>query len=189
VFTEIDKSWTLFLDRDGVINERIPGQYISDVKDLKLTPGCRQAIGSFNYYFGKTLVVTNQAGIGKGIMTTEQLDIVHQQISKELKPYHARIHKYYHCPELADTNSKCRKPAIGMGKQAQKDFPEIDFSKSIMVGDSHSDMEFGKALGMKCILIEGKIEEEEILKDYPADGKFKNLFEFAEAMNEHQDLQ
>jgi len=188
VFKNIDKSWTLFLDRDGVINERIPGQYISNVKDLRLTPGCRQAIASFNYYFGKTLVVTNQAGIGKGLMTTQDLEFVHNHISKELAVFHAQIHRYYHCSELANTNSKCRKPATGMALQALKDFPEIDFSRSVMVGDSHSDMEFGKTLGMKCILIEGKKEDESKLKNYELDGKFANLFELAQVLNEDQNL-
>lgn len=188
MFEAIDKTWTLFLDRDGVINERIPGQYISKVEDLKLTPGCRQAIASFNFYFGNIVVVTNQAGISKGLTTPEQLNNVHNHIADELKRFHARVHKFYHCPDLANTNSPCRKPAVGMGHQAQKDFPQIDFSKSIMVGDSHSDMEFGKALGMKCILIEGKKEEEELLKDYPTEGRYQNLFEFAHAINEHQDI-
>ncbi len=188
MFEAIDKTWTLFLDRDGVINERIPGQYISKIEDLKLTPGCRQAIASFNYYFSKIVVVTNQAGISKGLTTPEQLTAVHNYIALELKKFHARIHKYYHCPDLADTNSPCRKPAVGMGHQAKKDFPEIDFSKSIMVGDSHSDMEFGKALGMKCILIEGKAEDVELLTDYPVDGRYASLFEFAQALNEDQGI-
>ncbi len=186
MFDAIDKSWTLFLDRDGVINERIPGRYISSIEELKLTAGCRQAIASFNFLFGKIVVVTNQAGIGKGIMTTEQLTVVHKHISVELSKYYGKVHKFYHCPELADSNSTCRKPATGMGLQAKEDFPEIDFDKSIMVGDSLSDMEFGKALGMKCILIEGKKEEKDLLKDYEVEGRFSNLFEFAQALHEDQ---
>ena len=188
VFNTIDKSWTLFLDRDGVINERIPGKYIADLKDLKLTPGCRQAIASFNFVFNKIVVVTNQAGIGKGITSETAVRHIHDLIQKELAIFHGKIHQFYFCPDPPNTGSACRKPATGMALQAQIDFPEIDFRKSIIVGDSHSDMEFGKALGMSCILIDGKLEEAELLKNYAVDGRFNSLFEFAQALQEHQEI-
>lgn len=174
------------MDRDGVINERIPGQYIGDPRDLKLTAGCRQAIASFNFMFGKVFVVTNQAGIAKGITSLEEVQNIHDCIQKELSIFKARIDQYYCCPDLPGSDSQCRKPATGMGLQAKIDYPEIDFSKSIMVGDSLSDMEFGRRLGMLCVLIVGKPEEERQLSEYVADGKFNSLFEFAQALQEDQ---
>lgn len=182
----IDNSWTLFLDRDGVINHRIPGQYISDPKDLKLTEGCAQAIASFNLIFARVVVVTNQAGIGKEIMTNDDLNAVHDYITKRIALYGARLDKYYHCPEKPDPNNLCRKPAPGMALQAKNDFPEIDFAKSIMVGDSLSDINFGKQLGMKTVLVKGKEEEEPELLSIACDLRVDDLYAFAQWINQDQ---
>jgi len=183
---QIDRSWTLFLDRDGVINERIPGHYLSSPEECKLTPGCRQAIAACNFLFGKVVVVTNQAGIGKGITTEAQVNAVHDHITSELAIVRGKIHRFYFCPELADSGSKCRKPATGMADQAKADFPEIDFSKSIIVGDSISDMEFGFAKGMKTVLVAGKTEEAEAAAKLKVDLRVENLFEFAQVLLQDQ---
>lgn len=149
----VDKSWTLFLDRDGVINVRIPDDYVKSPSEFELLPGVAEAIGKANKNFGKVVVVTNQQGIGKGIMTERNLLEVHRYCAELLLENEAFIDNFYFAPNLASENSILRKPNPGMGHQAKTDFPEIDFSKSIMVGDSTSDIEFGKNLGMHTVYV------------------------------------
>ena len=156
---QIDSSWTLFLDRDGVINRRIPGQYVEDWSSFEFLPGTREAIARFSKIFGHIVVVTNQQGIGKGLMTTTQLEQIHQQMLSAIQDAGGRIDAVYFCPDLSIHNPPCRKPNTGMGHQAKADFPTINFSKSVMVGDSASDIAFGRRLGMQLVLIEGKGEE------------------------------
>lgn len=156
---KIDESWTLFLDRDGVINRRLMGDYVKRLEEFEILPGVLDAIKIFSKKFGRIVVVTNQQGIGKGLMTTEDLKLVHHHFQQKVNESGGRIDAFYHAPNLAAENSELRKPNIGMAHLAKADFPEIDFSKSIMVGDSISDMEFGKSAGMKCVFIS---EEKEV---------------------------
>ncbi len=174
---KLDKSWTLFLDRDGVINQRIPGAYIEYPSQFKFTEHCLEAITVFDKIFNRIVVVTNQQGIGKGIMTKAQLHEIHSFMKTAVEKAGGKIDEIYFCPELEKDNLGCRKPNTGMAFQAKKDFPEIEFSKSVMVGDSVSDMEFGKRLNMTTVLIEGKKEEN--LYDDLIDFKFSSLYEFA----------
>jgi histidinol-phosphate phosphatase family protein len=171
-----DKSWTLFLDRDGVINERIPGEYVKDWDQFDFIPGSIKAIEKFADIFGIIVVVTNQAGIGKGLMTEAQLHEVHKQMLKTVRLLDGRIDKVYYAPDNSNQPSMLRKPNVGMALQAQNDFPEIDFSRSIMVGDSLSDMEFGYNLGMVKVFIEGKGEDPSAFEPH---FRFKNLSDFS----------
>ena len=154
-----DKSWTLFLDRDGVINERLPGDYIRDWDQFDFIPGSIKAIERLSDIFGIIVIVTNQAGIGKGLMTEQQLYDVHRQMLKTIRLLDGRIDKVYHAPATAEQLSPLRKPNIGMALSAKNDFPEIDFSRSVIVGDSISDMAFGHQLGMVKVFIAGKNED------------------------------
>lgn len=149
----IDKTWTLFLDRDGVINRRIVDDYVKKWEEFEFLEGVLDAIKIFNEKFGRIVVVTNQQGIGKGLMRIEDLELIHKNMVYEITYFKGRIDKAYFSPYLASENHPTRKPNIGMALQAQKDFPEIDFSKSLMIGDSKSDIEFGKNAGMKTIFI------------------------------------
>lgn len=157
----IDKSWTLFLDRDGVINKRLPGDYVKEPAEFEFLPGVLESIAAFSKLFGRIIIVTNQQGIGKGLMTENDLQKVHQHMLSEIEAAGGHIDAVYHCPGLAEDDPPCRKSNPGMALQAKEDFPEIDFGKSVMIGDSESDMEFGRRLGMKCILV----GEETLLKD------------------------
>ncbi len=159
----INQSWTLFLDRDGVINRRLVNDYVKTTHELELLDGVPEAISEFNKIFGKIFIVTNQQGISKGLMTEDELDLVHDFFQVLLMSKSAYIDKIYYCKDLENTGSKFRKPEIGMALQAKKDFPEIDFSKSIMVGDSMSDMEFGRKAGMfTCFINESYVEDKNI---------------------------
>lgn len=149
----ISKSWTLFLDRDGVINDRLIDDYVKQLNELKIIEGVPEAITHFTSLFNRIVVVTNQQGIGRGLMTVEDLDVIHGFIADVVKSAGGKIDRFYFAPQLKAENHIDRKPGTGMGLRAQKDFPEIDFSKSLMIGDSESDIEFGMKLGMKTIML------------------------------------
>ena len=148
-----DNSWSLFLDRDGVINHRLIDDYVKTPADFQFLPGVLNALEIFNRIFGKIIVVTNQQGIGKGLMTEDELHLIHQNMVTQIKDNNGRINHVYFCSDLKGSGSFFRKPSIGMGLKAKKEFKEINFKKSIMIGDSISDMVFGKKLGMKTVFI------------------------------------
>ncbi|MFT5821901.1 MAG: D-glycero-alpha-D-manno-heptose 1-phosphate guanylyltransferase [Crocinitomix sp.] len=150
---KIDSSWTLFLDRDGVMNERLIDDYVKQLNELRIIENVPKAVQRFTELFGRIVVVTNQQGIGRGMMTTDDLSMIHGFIEEVIKTAGGKIDKFYFAPQLRSENSNYRKPGTGMGLQAQLDYPEIDFSKSIMVGDSESDIEFGMKLGMKTVML------------------------------------
>ena len=176
---KFDNTWTLFLDRDGVINERIPNDYVKDWDSFDFIPGSIKAIERLSGVFGRIVVVTNQAGIGKGLMTEQDLYSVHRMLLKTVDLLDGRIDKIYHAPNAPDNPSPLRKPDTGMALQAKDDFPEINFSKSVIVGDSISDIEMGHRLGMIKVFIEGKDEHPHQLLELKPDYQFKSLAEFA----------
>ena len=143
-FPECD---TLFLDRDGVINRHRPGDYVRSWEEFEFLPNILTTLAEWSKSFRYIIIVTNQRGVGRGLMSEENLLDIHQRMICEIKKHNGRIDKIYYCTDLNDASPN-RKPNIGMALQAKKDFPNIDFSKSIMVGDSNSDMEFGRRAGM-----------------------------------------
>jgi D-glycero-D-manno-heptose 1,7-bisphosphate phosphatase len=149
-----DKTWTLFLDRDGVINQRKTDVYVLKPDDFIWTIDAPLSISKLSKVFGITFIVTNQQGIAKGLMTENDLKQIHEKLLQGIRNAGGRIDHIYHCPALKGSGSLYRKPLPGMALQARRDFPEIDFKKSVMVGDTISDMKFGKNLKMKTILIE-----------------------------------
>lgn len=150
---KINREWTLFLDRDGVINRRIPGDYVKRWEDFDFTPGTLEAIARFSEIFGNIFVVTNQQGIGKGQMSEEDLLMLNKHMLEAIKQAGGRIDKVYFCPDLEASGSFFRKPRIGMALRARKEFPGVHFRTSLMAGDSLSDMKFGKSAGMITALI------------------------------------
>lgn len=174
----IDKSWTLFLDRDGVINHRIVDDYVKNPAEFEFLENVPEAIKKCNEVFGKIFVVTNQQGIGKGLMSVEQLKKVHAKMLNGIEAVGGHTDGVYFCPELASSNHPDRKPNIGMARKAKRDFSEVNFLKSIMVGDSKSDMEFGRNAGMKTVFIsKTNINFDEKLIDYNCESlsDFSNL--------------
>ncbi len=169
---------TLFLDRDGVINVRTPGDYVKTAAEWIPVPGLEEAMLQLSVLFGRIVVVTNQAGIGKGLMTEAELADVHRKMTGIIQQAGARLDAIYHCPHRSDAGCDCRKPGTGMALRAKVDFPDIDFANSWIVGDSISDMELGLRLGMKTVLIHGKQEESERLAGLPLDFRFDSLLDF-----------
>lgn len=142
----------LFLDRDGVINIEKEGSYILNPSELHFYEGALEAIAKARQYFGRILVVTNQRGIGKGLMTETDLQSVHDTIQEALKGYGGSIDRFYHAPAL-HSDDPLRKPNTGMAELARQEFPEINFAGSVMIGNNYSDMQFGKRMGMKTIFL------------------------------------
>ncbi len=130
----------------------MPGYELIPYNDL-------DALAKASKIFQTIVIVTNQQGVGKGKMTMEMVEAVHAAMLSKIREIGGRIDKIYVCPDLKHTNPRCRKPNTGMAEQAQMDFPTVDFSKSIIVGDSASDIEMGKRLGMQRVFVTTKPED------------------------------
>lgn len=148
----IDKSWTLFLDRDGVINYENQGNYVRNWKEFRFYQDTAENIAFFNTRFQRVILATNQRGISKGLMTLADLDSIHQHMQESLKLKGGTIDRIYYCVDM-QSDSPCRKPNTGMALQAAKDFPEINLAKSVMVGNNISDMGFGRNAGMATVFL------------------------------------
>lgn len=177
----LDSSWTLFLDRDGVINRKLEADYVKRVEEFEWLAGAADAITLLNQVFGRTFIVTNQAGIGKGLMTATNLEAVHGLLLRDLVMKGGYITAIYHCPHRPDAGCECRKPRTGMPLQAQREHPEVNFSKAVMVGDSVSDLEMGRALGVITVLIGPPYTDRAGLYDF----QYYSLREFADAWVNH----
>lgn len=169
----INDDWTLFLDRDGVINVRIIDGYVTKTEEFEFLPNVIDAFKIFRNKFKRIIVVTNQQGVGKGIMTIDDVERVHKYMIQQIENQGGKIDKVYFCPQLKSEVDNYRKPSPKMAYFAKNDFPEIDLSKSIMVGDMNSDVEFGMNAGMKTVFI-GDNE----LKLIP-DSRYDSLYDFA----------
>jgi len=136
----------------NIFHNKLENDYVKTWDEFTFKEGVLQAIAGLGKIFGRIFVVTNQRGVGLRLMTEESLNEIHERMCFEVARAHGKIDKVYYCTEI-DESSECRKPNIGMGLRAKSDFPEIKFSKSVMVGDSISDLKFGKNLGMKTIFV------------------------------------
>jgi len=173
------KEWTLFLDRDGVINRRIPGGYVTRWEDFVFLEGVQEAIGRLSKIFGTLIIVSNQQGVGKGLMSDLDLHDIDSTMRDAISKAGGRIDAAYYSPHLESIRHPDRKPGTGMAMQAKADFPHIDFEKCVMIGDTPADMEFGRKLGMVNVLI-GKEDEDSAMADY----RFDSLLSFAKAIEE-----
>jgi histidinol-phosphate phosphatase family protein len=176
----VNKEWTLFLDRDGVINHEKHEDYIHTWDEFKFYDGVTEAIKIFKETFNRILVVTNQRGIGRGLTKDEDLQIIHSNMLQEIVVKGGHLDAIYYCGDVED-DSPYRKPNPGMGHAAVREFPDIDLSRSIMVGNTLSDMQFGRNLGMYTVFLTTTRPEVD-LKDERIDMVFGSLIEFAAAL-------
>lgn len=145
---------TVFLDRDGVLNRKAPeGEYVSRWEQCALLPGVPEALRLLREAGLPVYVVTNQRGVALGLYTREDVERLHAEISEELTRAGGRIDGFYYCPHDKST-CECRKPGTGLFEQARAAHREIEWSSSLMIGDSHSDIEAGNRLGMRTIFID-----------------------------------
>jgi D-glycero-D-manno-heptose 1,7-bisphosphate phosphatase len=147
----------VFLDRDGtIIEER---GYLDRLDLLELYSFTVDAIRLLNRAGYATVVVTNQGGIGRGIIDEPFLQLVHSTLDARLTAGHARIDRYYHCPHhpdaiVAELRQKCgcRKPASGMIEQACREL-SLDPKRSVTIGDRRLDVVAGSSAGTRTILV------------------------------------
>ena len=185
---EIDGTWTLFLGRDGIVNKQSSGIQVKDWTDFEFTYKALDAIQTLSTLFQHIIIITNQEGIGEELMSHEQLHALHEKMLSEIVRQGGYIDNVYYAPELEIEPYNTRKPSPIMALQAKEDFPNIDFKKSIMVGNSIADIEFAINTGMQPIFITTNPEDiqslnedigfshfkQSILADYPS------LYRFSE---------
>ena len=105
---------TLFLDRDGVINKKLEGRYVRDFSEFEFMEGTIDAISKLTNKFNRIIIITNQQGIGKGIMSDADLNILHTKMEERIEQLGGKINKIYYCPHLEELDCLCRKPRPGM---------------------------------------------------------------------------
>jgi D-glycero-alpha-D-manno-heptose 1-phosphate guanylyltransferase len=163
-----DATWTLFLDRDGVINRKIDDDYVRTWSDFEFLPGVLTSLVTLGSIFGRIIITTNQRGIGRGLFSLASLEDTHQKMVAAIQQAGGRIDGIFFCPHLSDDPAcNCRKPKPGLALQACARFPEIDLHKSVMVGDSLSDIGFGAGLGMYTVEV-GEKTDADADENYPS---------------------
>ncbi|MFT3823065.1 MAG: HAD family hydrolase [Chitinophagaceae bacterium] len=176
----IDKSWTLFLDRDGVINHEKYQDYVYNYDEFIFYEGVPEAMKILSDRFGKILLTTNQRGIGRGLMTEADLDVIHHHMLQDITAAGGRIDRIYYCT-AANNEDPRRKPNPGMIWEAKLNFPEIDLSKALIVGNNMSDMEFGRNGGIHTVFVKTTHPQQAL--PHPAiDLAFDSLADFAKAL-------
>jgi D-glycero-D-manno-heptose 1,7-bisphosphate phosphatase len=175
---------TVFLDRDGVPNEKMPeGRFVASQADFHLLPGAVEAVGRLNRAGVLVVVVSNQRGIALGLYSSADVDAIHSALQELLAHHGAHVDGFYFCPHDKG-QCNCRKPLPGLFEQAVAEFPEITAATSVMIGDSLSDIDFGRRLGMLTVFIEGDPERRKPGAESAgklADMRFPSL---AEAVND-----
>ena len=144
---------TVLLDRDGVINRLRPNDYVKCWDEFEFLPGVLDVLALWSRHFKYIFIVTNQRGVGKGIMTEQDLLDIHQRMCHEIVSRGGRIDKIYYCTALTEDDNR-RKPGIGMFLDILRDFPDVKKENCLMIGDSESDIRFAKKCGIKGIKYE-----------------------------------
>jgi D-glycero-D-manno-heptose 1,7-bisphosphate phosphatase len=142
---------TIFLDRDGVINENRP-DYVKNWNEFRFLPGSKEAIAELTRAGHRIVVCTNQAGIARGIFSIETLEDIHRRMIAEIEEAGGRIERVYYCPHGKDENCACRKPRPGMLLQA-RDQLGIDMDDAIFIGDGIGDINAALAAGAHPVLV------------------------------------
>jgi D-glycero-D-manno-heptose 1,7-bisphosphate phosphatase len=144
----------VFVDRDGTIMEDC--DYCSDTKDIKIFPGVPEALRRLKSRGFKLIIITNQSGIGRGLMTAEQYRAVEAQVLQQLD---GLIEATYFCPDVPGQHSSCRKPAPGMILQAKREHG-IDLPCSFFIGDKEIDVECGRNAGVRTIRVQTGLQRD-----------------------------
>ncbi|GAB64295.1 MAG: D-glycero-beta-D-manno-heptose 1,7-bisphosphate 7-phosphatase [Candidatus Jettenia sp.] len=158
------KRKAVFLDRDGTVIVHKP--YLNSPDQLLLLPNAAQGIRLFNEEGYLVIVITNQSGIARGFFDEKCLELIHKKMTDVLRNEGAMIDDIYYCPHYKEgmiqqytKDCDCRKPKIGMFLEAARQY-HIDFSQSLMIGDSEVDIRAGKNAGCKCVLIKDSKESQ-----------------------------
>ena len=142
----------LLLDRDGVINVLRPNDYVKNIAEFVFCDGALEALRRLNPCFRRIVIVTNQRGVGRGLMTEADLAEIHDWMLARIREAGGRIDRIYVCTAVDPADPR-RKPNPGMAREVRADFPDIDFTRSILVGDSASDLEFARRAGIPAVCL------------------------------------
>jgi D-glycero-D-manno-heptose 1,7-bisphosphate phosphatase len=168
-----------------VLNEKMPeGRYVASWDEFHILPGVPEAIGRLNQAGVRVVVVSNQRGIALGLYTSADVEAIHASLQSLLRLQGAHVDGFYFCPHDKQ-QCNCRKPLPGLFEQAAAEFPGIAAATSIMIGDSFSDIEFGRRLGMKTVFIDAAPERQKPGADAAAemaDLRCPSLLEAVEAV-------
>ncbi len=171
----------VFLDRDGVLNVVLRGDYVRSMAQFEWLPGALEAIARLTAAGWPVVVVTNQSGIAKGLYTRADLEGIHEAMRRELEEHGGRVAAFYHCPHRDEDACDCRKPLPGMLLRAARDL-DLDLSRSFFVGDSEIDMQAGRAAGCRVLAVTtGLFSADEVARWTPAPERvFRGVLEAAE---------
>ena len=176
---QINSDWTLFLDRDGVINDD-KSPYTLNAEQFEFYPGVPEAIADLSKIFKYAIIVTNQRGVGRNLMTEDDLRLIHEKLLSGISAAGGKITAIYYCTAINNDHPN-RKPNPGMALQAMHDFKDLDPARAIIVGNNISDMQFGRNAGIHTVLVHTtgtKVNEPHELVDL----QFENLPAFAKAL-------
>ena len=173
-------SKAVFLDRDGTINEEV--NYLSRIEQVKILPNSAKAIKLLNDNGFKIIIITNQSGVARGYFSIERLEEINNHLKNELLKENAIIDAIYYCPHHPDDLCQCRKPKTGLIERA-RDEHDVDLSSSFVIGDKILDLETGRKMGCKTILVltgygSDEVKEKEKWKFRP-DQIVQDLYEAA----------
>ncbi len=163
---------TIFLDRDGVINEN-RSDYVKSWSEFCFLPGSKEAIANLTMAGYRIVVCTNQAGVAKGIIPLNTIEYIHHRMVAEIAEAGGLIERVYYCPHRKDENCFCRKPRPGMLLRAQSELG-IDMHDAIFIGDSISDIQAALTAGVQPILVLSGLGKEHLREHYQeARGPFR----------------
>jgi D-glycero-D-manno-heptose 1,7-bisphosphate phosphatase len=158
---------TAFLDRDGVINRKMPdGSYVESWEDFEFLPGAVEALQMLAAAGVRVVVVTNQRGVALGRMSMAAVDEIHHRMQARLSEVDACCAAILVCPHDHDA-CDCRKPGLGLFRRAEALMPEIDLDTSIVVGDSASDLLAGNGLGCASYLVGDEERLAAVMAEHP----------------------
>lgn len=154
----------VFLDRDGVINVSPEGRYVTCWEEFRFLPGALKALRQLHEKGWRSVIVSNQSGIGKGVMSRRNLEDMTKRMKEAVKKRGGRIDAVYYCTHLPESSCRCRKPRAGMIRRAARRFC-VDLKHSFVIGDNGTDIEMGRSVGATTILVRCGRESKAALRD------------------------
>ena len=162
---------TIFLDRDGVINEN-RSDYVKSWDEFRFLPGSKEAIARLTHAGHRIVVCTNQTGIARGIIPVETVEEIHRLMIVEIAKAGGKIERVYYCPHAKDENCFCRKPRPGMLLRARDELG-INMNDALFIGDAMTDVRAGLAVGIHTILVLTGLGREQLREhSHEANGPF-----------------